>query len=577
MYCSFNPSKYQLIDITQGWKELEKMRQSKKLIKKIQLTMSISLKKAYSACLWLAERKLGIPVEEQRGEWDLEAKDKAFNWKREELVTALPYEYFENSIYDYHDELHQASEVTVQLDDLDIDEPKVSKVSGENDLELLQDTWESISKQVFTDLHQSDDDQDDDTQYIHCIDVSNIASGNLFINEKLDNFVRYSPQRQYGDTAPVLQDIEIAETVPHAPQAFIYLDDPIPTEHDKRAIANVIAHNTLLDLLSSDVFKASGYRDITSIKETLTQAEHIGYSTEDIPASFWEAKPIPNYEISAVEQGVNRISKINSVLPLDIPVNERFKLQENDYWIKNIQISDNFASWLMDRVRVEFPIPEKVTFKPEGKNFLVQFGTDKRTTVRNSKGMSLLYKILKEYRKSTYSIGSGYSAEEITVDSQFDIGMNTKTSNTKHGYEEKRRNQFFDLLCRCFETEDPSEKEKLVSIAVKSLSELNKINEDTVLTTDDLRIILDQDIVWFETNHESLKQMLKVDEVEETKEIDSLRKNLENALDKLKASCPHFAYYLGSLASKKALGLGYSRENEEFYFICNDDIEWDFG
>ena len=71
--------------------------------------------------------------------------------------------------------------------------------------------------------------------------------------------------------------------------------------------------------------------------------------------------------------------------------------------------------------------------------------------------------------------------------------------------------------------------------------------------------------------------MLKVDEVEENKEMDSLRKRLENALKKLKESCPHFAYYLGSLASKKALGLGYSKENEEFYFICDDDIEWDFG
>lgn len=539
--------------------------------------MSISLKKAYSACLWLAERKLGIPVEEQRGEWDLEAKDKAFNWKREELVTALPYEYFENSIYDYHDELHQVSEVTVQLDDLDIDEPKVSKVSGENDLELLQDTWESISKQVFTDLHQSDDDQDDDTQYIHCIDVSNIASGNLFINEKLDNFVRYSPQRQYGDTAPVLQDIEIAETVPHAPQAFIYLDDPIPTEHDKRAIANVIAHNTLLDLLSSDVFKASGYLDITSIKETLTQAEHIGYSTEDIPASFWEAKPIPNYEISAVEQGVNRISKINSVLPLDIPVNERFKLQENDYWIKDIQISDNFASWLMDRVRVEFPIPEKVTFRPEGKNFLVQFGTDKRTTVRNSKGMSLLYKILKEYRKSSYSRGSGYSTDEIEQDIQHELGMSTKKLNTKHGYEEKLRNEFYNILSRYFETDDWDEKLDLASSANKLLSKINDINGIDIFTQDYLKEILKKDTDWFIKHGESLKLSSKIDEVEENKEMDSLRKRLENALKKLKESCPHFAYYLGSLASKKALGLGYSKENEEFYFICDDDIEWDFG
>ncbi|TOO32992.1 hypothetical protein CGH38_24260, partial [Vibrio parahaemolyticus] len=68
----------------------------------------------------------------------------------------------------------------------------------------------------------------------------------------------------------------------------------------------------------------------------------------------------------------------------------------------------------------------------------------------------------------------------------------------------------------------------------KSLVEINKSNDIDVLTTDNLKTILLQDIDWFEANHDSLKQMLKVDEIEETKEIDSLRKNLENALDKLK-------------------------------------------
>jgi hypothetical protein len=539
--------------------------------------MSISLKKAYFACLWLAERKLGIPVEEQRGEWDLEAKDKPFNWKREELVTALPYEYFENSIYDYHDELHQNSEVEIQLDELDVDEPKTSKVNDETDIEQLQKTWDSISERVFSELHQNEDEQDENRQYIHCIDASNIASGNLFITEKLDNFVRYSPQRQYGDTAPVLQDIEIAETVSHVPQPFICLDDPIPTEYDKKALANVIAHKTLLGLLCSDVLKASGCQDITSRQETLTQPEHIGYSAVDISTSFWGAKPIPNYEISAVEQGVNRITKINSVLTPELSMNERFKIQENDYWIKNIQISDSFASWLMDRVRVEFPIPEKVTFKPEGKNFLVQFGTDKRTTVRNSKGMSLLYKILKEYRKSSYSIGSGYSAEEISADSQFDIGMNTKKPNSKHGYEEKLRNQFFDLISQYFETDDWDEKEKFASAAVKLLPKINELNGQVVYTKEDLQKIFRNDLDWFMKHSESLKLSSKIDGVEESKEIENHRKSLENALKKLKVSCPHFAYYLGSLASKKTLGLGYSKENEEFYFICDDNIQWDFG
>lgn len=539
--------------------------------------MSISLKKAYSACLWLAERKLGIPVEEQRGEWDLEAKDKAFNWQREELVTALPYEYFENSIYDYHDELHLDSEVEIPLDKLGIDESETSKISDKTDIKALQEVWNNISVKVFSELHQSEDEKDDNMQYIHCIDVSNIVSGNLFMTEKLNDFARYSPQRQYGVTTPVQKDIELAETVPHVPQPYISLDDESPTKYDKKTLANVIAHKTLLGLLSSDTLQAWGNRDITSQKETLTQAENLGYSREDIPTSFWEDRPIPNYEISAVEQGINRITKIISNLPPSgLSMSDRFELQEKEYWIKKIQISDNFKPWLMGKVRTEFPIPKEAIFKPEGKDFLIQFGSDKLTPVRNSKGMSLLYKILKNYRKSSYHLSRGYALEDIEQDIQHDECINTKTPKSKHGYIEKLCNQFFDLLCRYFETEDWDKKEKLESIAFMSLNKINDKNGSDVLTTGSLKTILSHDIDWFESNYESLKQMFTVDEIEESKEIDSHRKNLENALDKLKVSCPHFAYYLGSLASKKSLGLGYSKENQEFYFIFDDDIQWTF-
>jgi hypothetical protein len=174
-------------------------------------------------------------------------------------------------------------------------------------------------------------------------------------------------------------------------------------------------------------------------------------------------------------------------------------------------------------------------------------------------------------------MGSGYSTDEIEQDIQHELGMSTKKLNTKHGYEEKLRNEFYNLLSRYFETDDWDEKLDLASSANKLLSKINDINGIDIFTQDYLKEILKKDTDWFIKHGESLKLSSKIDEAEETKEIDSLRKNLENALDKLKASCPHFAYYLGSLASKKALGLGYSKENEEFYFICDDDIEWDFG
>ncbi|EJE8549051.1 hypothetical protein M5238_003803 [Vibrio vulnificus] len=565
--------------------------------------MSISLKKAYAACLWLAERKLGIPVEEQRGEWDLEAKDKPFNWKREELVTALPYEYFENSIYDYHDELHQNSEVEIQLNELDVDEPKTSKVNDETDIEQLQKTWDSISERVFSELHQNEDEQDENRQYIHCVDASNIASGNLFITEKLDNFVRYSPQRQYGDTAPVLQDIEIAETVSHVPQPFICLDDPIPTEYDKKALANVIAHKTLLGLLCSDVLKASGCQDITSRQETLTQPEHIGYSAVDISTSFWGAKPIPNYEISAVEQGVNRITKINSVLTPELSMNERFKIQENDYWIKNIQISDSFASWLMDRVRVEFPIPKQATFKPQGKGFLVQFGTDKPIEVKGNNGVKLIYELLKNHTTSNYKEDFGYSLEMMGINEMEEDIFNyeisspaqRRKSDNIRKYIRKQHSLIFwkldqlkkhqlDLVESSMDSKDQIDNQvttldinKVKSSIFQRMSHIHSINQNdvTCLDKDTLNALVESDPESFVSNRQKIKEMIKVEMSEEEKSIDNTRNTINSAVKSIAKVAPHLAFYLGSAKSRSPRGIGYN--NELFYFICNHDIQWDFG
>ncbi|MEZ8382398.1 hypothetical protein AB6C98_01560 [Vibrio splendidus] len=489
--------------------------------------MSISLKKAYSACLWLAERKLGIPVEEQRGEWDLEAKDKAFNWKREELVTALPFTYYENNmLYSYYDD--------------------------ENNV---------------------------------CIDASNFIDGHLFADENDSDFYRYSPNRNRQFFHPLRDEVsnthhESNESLPWKGLPQLTLEELTSTscsDIDKSELAICTAHLTLMELLQSGQISAKGFTHFTHTPETITSENNQHMMAVELPPIYWHNNPIPNYEISAVEEGLKRLMAMISYFDKAPFKPDWNLLSVSEYWYVDIEVSDSFASWLMDRVRVEFPIPQKARFEPEGKDFLIQFGSDKLTPVRNSKGMSLLYKTLKEHRKSSYNKGSGYSIDKIEQDIQHDESMNTKTLKSKHGYEEKLRNQFLDLLSRYFETEDWDKKIDLESYAEKSLIQINKLCEYEVLTQDYLKSILRKDRDWFEENYEPLKQMFKVDEMEELKEIENHRKSLENALKKLKESCPHFAYYLGSLASKKALGLGYSKENEEFYFICNDNIKWDFG
>ncbi|MCG7584951.1 hypothetical protein [Photobacterium sp. OFAV2-7] len=497
--------------------------------------MSISLKKAYSACLWLAERKLGIPVEEQRGEWDLEAKDKNLDWKREELVTALPFNYYEhNPLYSYYDDEENT-----------------------------------------------------------CIDASNFIDGHLFADESDNAFYRYSPNRNRQFFHP--QRKEVSETEHEADESIAWnelplltideLDDSSCKEEDKPALASIAAHLTLMEKLQFGEVTAKGFVHFTHFPESITAERNQHTHAVDLPPIYWHNNPIPNYELSSVEEGLQRHMAMISYFD-----NAKFKpdwdlLSVSEFWHKGIQIEGNFSGWLMEQVRKAFPTPAQATFKPQGKGFLIQFGTDKEGIVRGSKGMTLLYKIMKEYRKSTYNEGSGYALEEIVSDIEQeslrrlgnDNSLSIKQSGSKAGLKQKMKNNLFALISRYYESEDIDEKEEIEDKCCKALNFINKHESSEILRVKDLKNILRQNIDWSQAE-ESIKLSLKPDDTpEEAKSIESHRKNLENALDKLREQAPHLAYYLGPLKSKKALGLGYNQDPEEFYFICKDSIEWDFG
>lgn len=499
--------------------------------------MAISLKKAYSACLWLAERKLDIPAEKQRGEWDL-TKDTILDMSRLDLIKSLPSSYFdETSCY-----------------------------------------WGILNN-----------DFEDEFTGLEFIDASNFIDGPIFKYEDQDNFYTHSPFRESRFFRPngdeILSESESkGEVIATTPLELIEIDDlKINSTEDKHKShqAKVAAHITLTDKLATGQFAAKGYP--IDIPDTSYMSETPSTRLiNEIPKSVWENKVIPNYAESALELGMMRFKNLLAETAIAYSKRDKSRMEYLsmcESWYSHITIENeqDFTNWIMTEVRELFPEPKQATFKPQGKGYLVQFGTDKSTEIRNSKGMSLLYKILKEYRKSSYSIGSGYSTEEIAADSQFDIGMNVKKPNAKHGYEEKLRNQLYELISLYFETDDRAEKEEKELTALRLLPKINELNGQVIYTEEDLKKIFRNNLDWFIEHSESLKLSSKIDETEETKEIDSHRKNLENALDKLKVFCPHLAYYLGSLASKKSLGLGYSKENEEFYFICDDNIPWDFG
>ncbi|MGK0270965.1 MAG: hypothetical protein ACI88H_001617 [Cocleimonas sp.] len=557
--------------------------------------MPISLKKAYSACLWLAERKLGIPVNEQRGEWDLEAKDKALDWKREELVTALPYDYFEHSLYDYHGTVYEDEEIEVNFDET----PQENEES--NDFLTQQEQWESISNKVHSELTAKDNIIEDSRTYRHCVDLSNIADGHLFIDEFLNHFVRYSPQRTTGFDSIDQWIIDKAETIPHNPLPYLSLDDAQNISENLHAQASVIAHKTLLELLTSEQISAWGYIDITDLSEALTQGDEYQASKEFIETSFWDKKPIPNYEISAIEHGINRIHKIISVIQ-DSNIIEN-NLNMYDCWIKKIHISDNFKPWLMEKVREVFPTPKAATFKPQGKGYLVQFGTDKPTEVKSNSGIKIIYKLLKNHHTPEYREDFGYSIEMMGMDelqedvSNYETSTLTergKSSNIK-GYIRKQHSLMFWKLEQLKTYQLELEKTALSDEAnihssrgaditkkskqsiLNSLHKIHAIEQDETQCFDkvSLQVLIDLEPSTFISKRAEMKKLVSIELSEEEKSIDNIRNTINFSMKGLRKVAPHFAYFLGSVKSKSPNGIGYDKDL--FYFASKDDIQWDFG
>ncbi|HGF5285160.1 TPA: hypothetical protein ACF376_004396 [Vibrio parahaemolyticus] len=570
--------------------------------------MTTTLLKAYRACLWLAERKLGIPAEEQRGEWDLEAKDSQFEWTREELISALPYEYFENSLYDYHADTSQEDEIEIQLEDLDSD------IGLSEEDQILEAEVEEIFKDIQLDsssllANHDEEFTDVSSTEIHCVDLSNIVSGSIFTTEQIDNFVRYSPIKTSGDITPEQSTLDRAETFPSIPQQILSIDDgsidkQIKNIQASKELASAIAHHTLLNLLQSGKVQAWGYRDITYMPEVLTQGDEHQYSKEVIEPHFWHKKPVPNYEISAVEHGIHRGFKIAMATSGSGILNEDQKqISKYDYWIKNIQLNDSFQPWLMEKVRKEFPSPKRATFKPYGKGYLVQFGTDKEVEVKSNTGMKLIYKLLKDYCIPTFRDDFGYSLERINMDQNEDDVLKYEAStaaqmrkeDNQMKYIRKLQNLIFwqlDLLKQhelelknrkdqtntaSYSSNNKFDDEKIKNQILAKFYKIQTIKsyKDEFLDNNTLKKLLNMKPEDFFSHKKALRGYFKIGFSEEEKNADNIRNTINASIKGLRKNAPHLAYILGSAKSKTRSGIGYN--NDLFFFVCKDDIQWDFG
>lgn len=583
--------------------------------------MSISLKKAYRACLWLAEHKIGVPVNERQGQWDLtKENDEEFSWQRSDLVAALPLEYYEQSPYyyykqvdvpDYHaitslyennmsEKQEEGSHTALNVLNKDQQELVKEEIPPIDKSEGIKDLANLILEAITPNEYISDDESCDDG--LIYIDASNFIDGPLFSDEVSEYFERFSPNRNkafYRPNNQLMVEMKNPSNVEKLSKLAIptcqFDDDNYPTVKDnqKAVLASVMAHCTLTELLKNDEVKARGHILLTPTNEGISDKPPTTSKEEDIGFLFWKDNPIPNYEISAAEAGLPRQHRIlmhieNSPYPID----ENF-ISQCEFWYKSINISDSFESWHMQRVREIYPSPETATFKLENGKYLIQYGTDAAVEIKVSKGLTLIHKIMTTYNMKEFNeeyVGLSpfiHARDEIEADylnyRSMSIGKRSKPDSLKKRIR-KEQNFIYWQLCLKYkfmketnydrdedEGKDTVERiNKNIRYRIKEIESMESEYGNTSLISK----YIDTTPEIFYDNQELIKKLLKIELDDHEKDFDNIRKNIENACDRLAKETPHFAKHIGPLKSESRQGIGYV--NGEFYYVSNKKTKWEF-
>ncbi|WP_305811687.1 hypothetical protein [Photobacterium leiognathi] len=520
--------------------------------------MSISLKQAYSACLWLAERKLGIPSTEQRGNWDL-TKEGDLAFSRKDLVTSLPNEYFDElSCY-------------------------TGRINNEND---------------------------DEFNGLFFIDASNFIDGQLFKFEDQDYFQYFSPFRkssffiQNGD-----ENLDLDLTPDNIQQiqelSLLTLNelnhDSCSTENKPR-LAEITAHLALSEKLLNKAFIAKGYRQDIQHKDYL-EDKFAECLIETIPIETWKNKTIPNYAESALELGQLRFKELFAQCANGFHKNDPREdyLSKCECWYSHIIIENeqDFTNWIVSEVRELFPTPKHATFKPQGKGYIIQFGTDKLVEVKRNKGLNIILKLLKGYKTPIFKDDFGYSLETIHYDiiedeiNDYEISTKSQRDNNDNiiKYIRKQQNLIFwqleklkdhedEIREECFYNKGNKNEINIENIKSSILSRFNKINSikntQTInIDKETIQRLINCDPDIFFQHKDKIKSSLNIELSSKEKSTDNIRKNIDSAIKILRKETPHFASFLDSPKSKATSGIGYN--NDLFYIICSNDIQWDFG
>jgi len=262
----------------------------------------VSLRQAFQACLWLAERQLDVPDADRQGVWDL-ADSKELKQDRRAIIEEIGEENFHNSIY------HLPSQDLVDLSN-SIDGPQAfshGELTERSPFVVGGPQAVGNADYLANDLSE----QIDNLVYQNAIETSALEQAGVVKQEqKVEKKTDPTDEQTALTTDPDLTAMmaEIKKGFENLNERISTGEYPIHRDQPKEDAplhiqAHIQAHEMLCELLVNHTARATGYEVITSnVLECLKERRELETESTLYPF-FWLDKPLPHYEYSMLHFG----------------------------------------------------------------------------------------------------------------------------------------------------------------------------------------------------------------------------------------------------------------------------------
>ena len=558
------------------------------------LLLTIPLKNVFQAVLWLTEKEQNVSDKDIKGWWNVAQPNGKAVWPQyTQIVQALGYNYFENSIYrgvttsvnltnDFDGDI-----LITENNDVVTQERHANETLGEDVSEWLHfETDKELSRYAHTDFQPNED-------Y-----VVKTTKGKTGVSKLVDSLT----DDEFLDKAAAL-----CKRIDNHKVNITFSEDSenilLTTEK-----LNALAHTKLLFWLIDGEVQVEGTPTVIHSRNDLFKLPSSTAIYQPIPQELWRRNPLPHYEIDSLHFGEShKLYFTQQVLQGNAELGHTLKA-EHEFWFNNLRVQESsFIKKITPLITRHFPTPEKASIKQRGKHYIINFGNDVDVKVKASIGLTALkILILQTNAKSNDSEGIAATllddlknvalGSESLEDYYFDVvkgdaysddfDENVQNNTTSKFAENNLKIRVLkDKLRKAVKEYWILSKDDLF-IRKNHYAQIKQLSHsvDILECSDNVLPMVDEllsDKHNQETKEELFKYVLPLafeDDIEKAKQRklrNSLWKGITSALDNIQYDCPHFYYHMRGLGANSLAGAARQHHGNTLIYQTEHQIKWD--